>query len=46
MVNYTDRIEEHKKRLKLIEPEYLMTMGKIQELEELQKESEEKQEGK
>jgi hypothetical protein len=46
MVNYTDRIEEHKKRLKLIEQEYLMTMGKIKELEELQKESEEKKEGK
>ena len=40
------RIEEHKKRLKLIEQEYLMTMGKIKELEELQKESEEKKEGK
>ena len=46
MVNYTDRIEEHKKRLKLIEQEYLMTMGKIKELEEIQKESEEKKEGK
>jgi len=46
MVNYTDRIEEHKKKLKLIEQEYLMTMGKIKELEELQKESEEKKEGK
>ena len=46
MLNYTDRIEEHKKRLKLIEQEYLMTMGKIKELEELQKESEEKKEGK
>ena len=46
MVNYTDRIEEYKKRLKLIEQEYLMTIGKIKELEELQKESEEKKEGK
>ena len=46
MVNYSERIEEHKKRLKLIEQEYLMTMGKIKELEELQKESEEKKEGK
>ena len=46
MVNYTDRIEEHKKRLKMIEQEYLMTMGKIKELEDLQKESEEKKEGK
>ena len=46
MVNYTDRIEEHKKRLKMIEQEYLMTIGKIKELEELQKESEEKKEGK
>ena len=40
------RIEEHKKRLKMIEQEYLMTMGKIKELEDLQKESEEKKEGK
>tara|TARA_R110002110_G_scaffold241393_2_gene457655 strand:- start:377 stop:517 length:141 start_codon:yes stop_codon:yes gene_type:complete len=46
MVNYSERIEEHRKRLKLIEQEYLMTIGKIKELEEIQKESEEKKEGK
>ena len=45
-MDLTARIEEHKKRLKLIEQEYLMTIGKIKELEELQKESEEKKEGK
>ena len=45
-MDLSKRIEEHKKRLKMIEQEYLMTMGKIKELEELQKESEEKKEGK
>ena len=46
MVNYTDRIEEHKKRLRLIEQEFLIINGRIKELEALQKESEEKKEGK
>ena len=45
-MDLTKRIEEHKKRLELIKQEYLMTMGKIKELEDLQKESEEKKEGK
>ena len=46
MVNYSERISEHRKRLKLIEQEYSITLGRIKELEELQKESEEKKEGK
>ena len=46
MVNYSERIEEHKKKLKLIEQEFIMTKGKIKELEDLKKESEEEKEGK
>ena len=40
-IDFDKKIEEHTKRLKLIEQEYMMTMGKIKELEELKKEQEE-----
>ena len=46
MVNYSERIEEHKKKLKLIEQEFLIINGRIKELEALQQEAEEKKEGK
>ena len=35
------RVDEKKKRLKLIEQEYLMTIGQLKELEELIKEEKE-----
>ena len=34
MVNYDQKIEEKQKRLKLIEQEYLMTIGQLKELQE------------
>jgi len=37
-MNYDEKIEEYKKRLKMIEQEYVMTMGRIKELEELKEE--------
>ena len=40
-IDFDKKIVEHTKRLKLIEQEYMMTMGKIKELEELKKEQEE-----
>ena len=40
-IDFDKKIEEYTKRLKLIEQEYMMTMGKIKELEELKKEQEE-----
>ena len=40
-IDFNKKIEEYTKRLKLIEQEYMMTMGKIKELEELKKEQEE-----
>ena len=46
MINYDKRIEEHKKRLILLEQEFIMTKGKIKELEDLKKESQEEKEGK
>ena len=46
MVNYDKRIEEYTKRLILLEQEFIMTKGKINELEDLKKESEEEKEGK
>ncbi len=46
MVNYDKRIEEYKKRLILLEQEFIMTKGKIKELEDLKKESEKEKEGK
>ena len=45
-MDLSKRIGEAKKRLKLIEQEYYMTIGQIRELEELQKGSKEKKEGK
>ena len=44
MVNYDKKIEEKQKRLKLIEQEYLMTIGQLKELQELKKEQEDKKE--
>ena len=44
-MDYDSKIEELQKRLKVIEQEYMMTMGKVKQLEELQKEqSEDKKE--
>ena len=40
-IDFDKKIEEHTKRLKLIEQEYMMIMGKIKELQELKKEQEE-----
>ena len=40
-IDFDKKIEEYTKRLKLIEQEYMMTMGKIKELQELKKEQEE-----
>ena len=45
-IDFDKKIEEHTKRLKLIEQEYMMTMGKIKELQELKKEQEEKKKDK
>ena len=39
-MDYDKKIEEHAKRLKMIEQEYAMTMGRIKQLEELKKEEE------
>ena len=39
-LNLTERKKELVKRLKLIEQEYYMTIGKIKELEEISKEEE------
>ena len=41
MIDFDKKIEEYTKRLKFIEQEYMMTMGKIKELQELKKEQEE-----
>ena len=41
MIDFDKKIEEYTKMLKLIEQEYIMTMGKIIELEQLKKEEEE-----
>ncbi len=41
MIDFDKKIEEYTKMLKLIEQEYIMTMGKIKELEQLKKEEEE-----
>ena len=41
MIDFDKKIEEYTKMLKLIEQEYMMTMGKIKELEQLKKEQEE-----
>ena len=35
MIDFDKKIEEYTKMLKLIEQEYIMTMGKIKELQEL-----------
>ena len=46
-MDLSKRIEEKQNRLKLLEQEYHMTMGRLkelQELQELQKEQEEKKE--
>ena len=40
-MDFDKKLEEHTKRLKMIEQEYAMTMGRIKELEELRKESSE-----
>ena len=40
-IDFDKKIVEYTKRLKLIEQEYMMTMGKIKELQELKKEQEE-----
>ena len=42
-IDFDKKIEEHNKRLKLIEQEYMMTIGKIKELQELKKEQEKKE---
>ena len=41
MIDFDKKIDEYTKMLKLIEQEYIMTMGKIKELEQLKKEEEE-----
>jgi len=41
-MDYDKKIEEYSQRLKMIEQEYAMTMGRIKQLEELKKESAEK----
>ena len=46
MLNYDEKIEEINKKMKLIEQEYIKTAGKLEQLEELKKESEGKKEGK
>ena len=40
-IDFDKKIEEKKKRLKLIEQEYLMTIGQLKELEDLIKEEKE-----
>ena len=40
-MDYDKKIEEYTKRLKMIEQEYAMTMGRIKQLEELKKEASE-----
>ena len=45
-IDLVKRIEEKKKRLKLIEQEYFMTIGQLKELEDLIKEEESKKEDK
>ena len=43
-MDLSKRIEEKQNRLKLLEQEYHMTMGRLKELQVLQKEQEEKKE--
>ena len=38
-MDYDNKIEECKHKLKIIEQEYAMTMGRIKQLEELKEES-------
>ena len=40
-MDYDKKIEEYSQRLKMIEQEYAMTMGRIKQLEELKKEASE-----
>ena len=45
-MDLSKKIEERQNRLKLLEQEYHMTIGKLQELKELQEEQEKKKEDK
>ena len=46
MLNYDEKIEEIKQKMKLIEQEYIKAVGKLEQWEELKKESEDDKEGK